>query len=67
MLNIDPLKIVEKQIVILEALARFKYLTSKQLQLIFNSQSCSYINATIRNLKKYKYPLIKSIEFGIAP
>ena len=57
----------EKQIVLLEALARFKYLTTKQLQLIFGLKSNSYTNTIIRNLKSRKHPLIKSIEFGIIP
>jgi len=57
----------EKQIVLLEALARFKYLTTKQLQLIFGLKSNSYTNTIIRNLKSRKHPLIKSIEFGIVP
>jgi selenocysteine lyase/cysteine desulfurase len=61
------MRLTEKQIIILEALARFKYLTSKQLQIIFTSKSTSAINTAIRSLKEYKYPLIKSLSFGITP
>ena len=61
------MRLTEKQINILEALARFKFLTSRQLQLIFTLQSCSYINTAIRNMKTWKSPLITSIDFGIAP
>jgi len=46
------MRLTEKQIKVLEALARFKFLTSNQLQTIFSLESCSYINTTIRNLKK---------------
>ena len=59
--------LTETQRVILEALARFKYLTSQQLQLIMNLQTTSSINTAIRGLKVQKYPLIKSISFGIVP
>jgi len=45
------MKIHEKQLLILEALARFKYLTSQQLQFIFGLKSNSYTNTLIRQLK----------------
>ena len=61
------MRLTEKQIIILEALARFKYLTSQQLQIIFNSKTTSAINTAIRSLKGFKYPLVKSISFGIVP
>lgn len=57
----------EKQIVILEALARFKYLTTKQLQFIFGLKSNSYTNSVLRSLKSRKHPLINSIGFGVVP
>jgi len=59
------MKLSEKQLIILEALARFKYLTSHQLQELFNMKSCSYINAAIKKLNIAKSPVIKSIDFGI--
>ena len=61
------MRLTEKQIIILEALARFKYLTSQQLQIIFTSKSTSSINTAIRSLKSFKYPLIKSLSFWITP
>lgn len=61
------MKLTEKQIVILEALARFKYLTSQQLQLIFQNKSASAINTAIRPLNDLKNPLIKSLCFGVLP
>lgn len=61
------MKLTEKQIVILEALARFKYLTSQQLQLIFQNKSASAINTAIRSLKDLKNPLVKSLCFGVLP
>lgn len=61
------MRLTEKQIKILEALARFKFLTSQQLQLIFTLQSCSYINTAIRKMNTWKTSLINSIDFGIAP
>jgi hypothetical protein len=61
------MRLTEKQLVILEALARFKYLTSKQLQIIFNARTTGTINTAIRKLKCVKYPPIKSIGFGIVP
>jgi len=61
------MRLTEKQLVILEALARFKFLTTKQLQIIFNAKNTSAINTAIRNLKCMKYSPIKSIDFGIAP
>ena len=61
------MRLTEKQIKILEALARFKFLTSQQLQLIFTLQSCSYINTAIRKINTWKTSLITSIDFGIAP
>jgi len=61
------MNILEKQIIILEALARFKYLTTQQLQFIFSLKSNSYTNTLIRGLKSRKHPLVHSIEFGIIP
>jgi len=61
------MRLTEKQLVILEALARFKFLTTKQLQIIFNAKNTSAINTAIRKLKCMKYSPIKSIDFGIAP
>ncbi len=61
------MKLTESQILILEALARFKYLTTYHLQLIFDKKSCSHINATIRSLKTYKYALVSSLSFGVVP
>ncbi|MCP4414796.1 MAG: hypothetical protein GY808_19735 [Gammaproteobacteria bacterium] len=59
------MKLSEKQLIILEALARFKYLTSQQLQQIFGKKSCSYINSAIRKLRLFKPTLIRSIDFGV--
>ena len=61
------MKLTERQILILEALARFKFLTTKQLQLIFSKNSISYINKSIQALKQVKYPLVKSLTFGVVP
>lgn len=61
------MKLTEKERVILEALARFKYLTTKQLQRIFHDCCRSTINRAIRSLKAYKSPLVKSLEFGVVP
>jgi len=61
------MKLTERQILILEALARFKFLTTNNLQLIFSKKSNSYINSAIRSLKQTKYPLVKSLNFGVVP
>ena len=61
------MKLTEKQLVILEAVAWFKYLTTKQLQMIFFDKNRSAINSALRDLKACKYPLIKSLEFGVNP
>jgi len=42
------IKITEKQRIILEALAYFKFLTTHQLKLIFNDSNSSGINQAIR-------------------
>lgn len=46
------MKLNEKQMTILEILARFKYLTSWQLQLILKLKSTSSINTTIRQMNQ---------------
>jgi len=61
------MKLTERQILILEALARFKFLTTNNLQLIFSKKSNSYINSAIHDLKQVKYPLVKSLNFGVVP
>lgn len=61
------MKLTERQILILEALARFKFLTTNHLQLIFSKKSNSYINSAIHDLKQVKYPLVKSLSFGVIP
>ena len=61
------MKLTEKQRIILEALARFKYLTTKQLQMILHSNNRGSINSAIRELKSAKFPLIKSMEFWVVP
>ena len=61
------MRLTEKQIVILEALARFKFLTVNHLKVIFNAKSESAINTAIRSLKALKYTPIQSIDFGVLP
>jgi len=52
---------------ILEALAVFQYLTSRQLIRLLPSTSLSSINRYLRNLKNADRPLIRALHFGFAP
>lgn len=49
------------------ALARFKFLTSSQLKLILGCKSLSTVNSALRGLKWFRYPLVKSMDFWVAP
>ncbi len=61
------MKLTDRQVIILKALAHFKFLTSKQLKQIFHGLSLSAINHNIRQLKTFRYPLMKSLDFGVVP
>lgn len=57
-----------RQIEILKALARFKYMTTEQIVLYLGLKHIGYCNTCIKDLKKSKkHPLMQSLEFGIMP
>ncbi len=60
------MKITHRQAIILKALSYFKFLTSNQLEQVLNC-SLSTINGALRGLKTFRYPLVKSVDFGVAP
>lgn len=61
------MNITVNELVILMALARFKFLTSAQLKRILGCKSLSTVNSALRSMRRFRYPLVKSVDFGVAP
>jgi len=61
------MNITERQLQILEALARFKFLTSDQIAKLFKLKNTNSINTLLLNLKERKRPLVDYKEFGLLP
>ena len=67
LLNINALKSTLAQSYVLEALAIFQYLTSKQLCTILPNVSISTVNRYLRALRKIDKPLVTGLQFGFMP
>lgn len=67
LLNISALKSTIAQNYVLEALAIFQYLTSKQLCTILPNVSISTVNRYLRALRKADKPLVRVLQFGFVP
>lgn len=67
LLNINALKSTLAQSYVLEALAIFQYLTSKQLCTILPNVSISTVNRYLRALRKIDKPLVRGLQFGFVP
>ena len=57
------MRITDRQLQILEALARFKHLTAKQIAMLFKVKSSSNVSALLRELRTPKKPLVEKRGF----
>jgi len=61
------MNITERQLQILEALARFKYLTSNQLAKLFKVKNSANVTRLLKDLNERKQPLVNYKGFGVIP
>jgi hypothetical protein len=61
------MRITDRQLQILEALARFKHLTAKQIAMLFKVKSSSNVSALLRELRTPKKPLVEKRGFWVVP